>query len=50
MGLSEENARLSAELDALKQAGDVNGLSNGDDKDTEQLKSTIQDLTAHVRH
>lgn len=50
MSLSEENARLSSELSSLKQNGSVNGMSNGDEIDTQQLQTTIRELTAHVRY
>ena len=50
MSLSEENARLTAELDSLRQTGDINGSDhiNGDDRDTQQLQATIRELTSHV--
>ena len=52
MSLSEENARLMAEVEALKQSGGVNGSSmtnGGDDKDTHQLQATVAELSSHVR-
>lgn len=52
MGLSEENIRLKAELDSLKEDHGVNGsaLSNGDDTDIQKLQARVYELSAHVSY